>query len=75
LAKYIAIRDVGGFKAGSEIPEESALLWNQMYKHPHAKIVESEKKPEQIEVKKVEVAKTVEQPFAPKPVKSSFGKR
>jgi len=36
--RYIAIKPIGEYKIGDEIPEEKATVWMDMYAEPHVKI-------------------------------------
>lgn len=51
---YKAIKEIGGYKIGDEIPTEQALVWMNMYAEPHVEEVngESTKKAEEIKVEK-----------------------
>ena len=50
---YKAIKDIGGYKIGEEIPTEQALVWKDMYAEPHVEEV-SGKSTEKVEEVKVE---------------------
>ena len=50
---YKAIKDIGGYKIGEEIPTEQALVWKGMYAVPHVEEV-SGKSTEKVEEVKVE---------------------
>jgi len=50
---YKAIKDIGGYKIGEEIPTEQALVWKDMYAVPHVEEV-SGKSTEKVEEVKVE---------------------
>lgn len=41
---YKAIREIGGYKVGAEVPEEKAEIWMQMYLIPQVEKVAEEKK-------------------------------
>lgn len=39
---YKAIKDIGGYRIGDEVPASKAELWLEMYKEPHVeKVIES----------------------------------
>jgi len=50
---YKAIKEIGGYKIGEEIPTEQALVWKDMYAVPHVEEV-SGKSTEKVEEVKVE---------------------
>ena len=50
---YKAIKEIGGYKIGEEIPTEQALVWMDMYAEPHVEEV-SGKSTEKVEEVKVE---------------------
>ncbi len=39
---YKAIKDIGGYKVGDEIPTEQALIWKDMYAVPQVEEVDGE---------------------------------
>lgn len=47
---YKAIKEIGGYKIGEEIPTDKALAWMDMYAVPHVEEVseEPEVKPEEV---------------------------
>jgi len=45
---WIAKTNIGDYKVGDVIPEEQALVWNQMFKQPVAQQEVSEVKPEPV---------------------------
>ena len=45
--KYYAKTDIGGYKAGEEVPAEKAMIWQNMYLESPVEL--SEKKPKQEE--------------------------
>ena len=62
---YKAIKEIGGYKIGEEIPTEKALAWIGMYAIPHVELVGG--KP----TKKIEVSKESKESSVPtKKVKS-----
>ncbi len=65
---YKAIKEIGGYKIGEEIPTAQALVWMDMYAEPHVEEV-SGKSTEKVEEVKEEVK--VEET---KPIKSKFRK-
>ena len=56
---YKAIKDIGGYKIGEEIPTEQALVWKDMYAEPHVEEVSGKSNSETAE--RVEEVK-VEEP-------------
>lgn len=38
---YKAIKAIGGYKVGDEVPEDKALVWINMYAEPHIEKVQS----------------------------------
>lgn len=65
---YKAIKQIGGYKIGDEVPTEKALAWKDMYEEPH--IEEVEDKP----IAKVEETKKDVLTRVAKPVKHKFRK-
>ena len=59
---YKAIKEIGGYKIGDEIPTEQALVWMDMYAEPHVEEVngESTKKAEEIKVEKSDDSRSEE---------------
>ena len=51
---YKAIKEIGGYKIGEEIPIEQALVWMDMYAEPHVEEV-SGKSTEKVEEVKNEI--------------------
>lgn len=39
---YKAIKEIGGYKIGEEIPTDKALVWMNMYAEPHVELVGEE---------------------------------
>lgn len=35
---YKAIKEIGGYKIGEEVPTEKALIWMDMYSEPHVEL-------------------------------------
>jgi len=64
---YKAIKEIGEYKIGDEVPSDQAKVWNEMYAEPVAEEV-SEKPAKQEVVEKEVVAEK------PKPIKSKFKK-
>ena len=54
---YKAIKEIGGYKIGEEIPTEQALAWKDMYAVPHVEEVNG-KSTEKVEEVKVEKSET-----------------
>ena len=54
---YKAIKEIGGYEIGDEVPTEKALVWLEMYDVPHVEKVDGESK-KLSEEKKPETSKT-----------------
>ncbi len=39
---YKAIKKIGGYKVGDEVPIEKAIVWLEMYVEPHVEKIDSE---------------------------------
>jgi hypothetical protein len=52
---YKAIKEIGGYKIGDEVPKDKAIAWLGMYKVPHVEEVlnESTDKVEELKVEEV----------------------
>ena len=53
---YKAIKEIGGYKIGDEVPTEQALVWKNMYAVPHVEEVIGKPTEKVEEVKEEEVA-------------------
>lgn len=40
---YKAIKEIGGYKIGEEVPIEKALVWINMYAEPHVELIVDQK--------------------------------
>jgi len=64
---YKAIKEIGGYSIGDEVPADKAKAWLEMYAVPHIEEV-SDKPVKKVEEKKEAVVEKV------KPVKSKYSK-
>lgn len=46
--KYKAIKEIGGYKVGEEIPQEKAEIWLDMYDVVHVELIGSGSKPAKV---------------------------
>jgi len=68
---WIAKIDIGGYKAGEEVPEEKAITWKGMYEEsPVAFVGESVKEEPVVEPEKGVIKTALEEKAKPKKKKS-----
>ena len=68
---YKAIKEIGGYAIGDEVPTEKALAWKDMYAVPHIEEVSSKPVVKAVKVEEAKEEKVVEKS---KPIKSKFSK-
>ncbi|RLI62090.1 MAG: hypothetical protein DRO67_07450 [Candidatus Asgardarchaeum californiense] len=68
---YKAIKEIGGYNIGDEVPTDKALAWKEMYAVPHVEEVSSKPAAKAVKVKEAKNEIVVEES---KPIKSRFSK-
>ena len=54
---YKAIKEIGGYQIGDEVPTEKALVWLEMYSVPHVEKIDGDEKNEKPKVEITEKPK------------------